>query len=285
MVQGKRKPLGYWLAAGGVVMTIALFLLPPKSPTVVVTLLALMFLLLVHSTWNFWWIEDRRWRQITAVALLASAIAIFGVYVWPSQEIASPGHLSMTELFAQWLARGAAYVGDLPRQWILLIGVVIGIVATAALGFLTFGRRRSIEGATPKVEILTPLNAELAPIRLIRAKPHYSSDSKLTFPSKVRCEFENTSGLSIKVRNSDWIPGAGGVTAELPAATLQIRVAGKWYPPDGTEEVHVPPGERFMNWIAPARQFTEDELQRRCDANDLGTIVLLVDGHEVKVGL
>jgi hypothetical protein len=121
------------------------------------------------------------------------------------------------------------------------------------------------------------------PIRLIHAKPDYSSNPKLIFPSKVRCEFENISGVSIKIRNSEWIPGAGGVMAEMPATTLQIRIAGKWYPPEEIEEIHVAPGERFRNWIAPGKQFTENELQRRCVAKELGTVVFLVDGREVRV--
>src|SRR6266404_832053 len=156
MVKSNPKPIDLWLAIGGVVVGIILFLLA-KFPLTIATLLGVCFFLLLHPAWNFWWIEVRRWRQVTVVALLAGAIAIFGVCVWPSEQPISVAGW-------HWLVRCAAYARGLPWGWIVF-SLTIGALAMAGLSLMLFRRQRLIEKRrilikkeSSKVEILSPLD-------------------------------------------------------------------------------------------------------------------------------
>lgn len=63
-------------------MAIAIFL-APKTPPVVIVLLAIMFLLLLHPVWNFWWIEKTFSRRIVAVMALVVGLIAFAIWAWP----------------------------------------------------------------------------------------------------------------------------------------------------------------------------------------------------------
>jgi hypothetical protein len=67
-------------------MTILLFLLPRTTP-VVVTLLIVMFALSVHFVWNCWWIENKRWRQLFALLILAGILVGIGFAITPRVEL------------------------------------------------------------------------------------------------------------------------------------------------------------------------------------------------------
>ncbi|MGC9969765.1 MAG: cold shock domain-containing protein [Bryobacteraceae bacterium] len=73
---------GVWLALGSVVAGILLFLLP-KTPAVIVVALVVLFLLLLHPVWNFWWIDRSLGRRIAALFVLGAALALVGLAVWP----------------------------------------------------------------------------------------------------------------------------------------------------------------------------------------------------------
>lgn len=77
-----QKPLDRWLSGGSIAVGIIFFLLP-KTPLVIALALLVVFLLLLHPLWNFWWIEERTWRRLSATALLAIALALLGILVWP----------------------------------------------------------------------------------------------------------------------------------------------------------------------------------------------------------
>jgi hypothetical protein len=122
------------------------------------------------------------------------------------------------------------------------------------------------------------------PIRLVRASPEIDTATKLTYPTKVRLEFQNTHSTCIQVRGSMWIPGEHGVAATFNTDTLQFLVDGRWCPdPHGTRELYVGPRVHFRTWIAPSKQFAEDELQRRCQASTLGEIEFLLEGREIRM--
>jgi hypothetical protein len=72
-----QKPIDRWLALGGIVLGIVLFLVP-KSPVVVGVLLGIVFLLMVHPIWTFWWMEDYLPRRIAGLIALATVLTIAG---------------------------------------------------------------------------------------------------------------------------------------------------------------------------------------------------------------
>src|ERR1041385_4207258 len=78
----KPKPVDIWLGIGSIVMTILLFLFG-KTPAIVLVLAVLIFALLIHPIWNFWWIEKYRGRQIFFSVLLAIGCFLIGYAAWP----------------------------------------------------------------------------------------------------------------------------------------------------------------------------------------------------------
>jgi hypothetical protein len=78
-----KKPIDTWLQLGGIFVGIVFFLVPSKTPLLIVGLLVLCFCLLVHPIWNFWWIEERRARRIAALALLVIGLVRVGEVAWP----------------------------------------------------------------------------------------------------------------------------------------------------------------------------------------------------------
>ena len=58
MPETTNKPIDRWLALGAIVVGIIYFWIP-KTPTALVISLVVIFLLLIHPLWNFWWIERR----------------------------------------------------------------------------------------------------------------------------------------------------------------------------------------------------------------------------------
>ncbi len=82
-IESKRqKPIDRWLALAGVAVGVILFLLP-KTPSVVCGAVALIFLLLVHPVWHFWWIEKSAFRRVFACLLLSVALVGLGYSAWP----------------------------------------------------------------------------------------------------------------------------------------------------------------------------------------------------------
>jgi hypothetical protein len=84
----KGKPIDVWLAIGATVVGMICFLVA-KSPPVIVALLALMFALLFHPVWNFWWVEKRLWRRLGACTVLLVALGLIGWESWPMPEVTS----------------------------------------------------------------------------------------------------------------------------------------------------------------------------------------------------
>jgi hypothetical protein len=79
----KKKPIDLWLVAGAVAVGIIQQLIPGRTPVVVAIALIVIFILLFHPIWNFWWIEKSRLRQVVAMVIFATALTTFGNYVWP----------------------------------------------------------------------------------------------------------------------------------------------------------------------------------------------------------
>lgn len=80
------KPIDRWLGLAGTMVGVVLFLLP-KTPLVVVVCVALVFLLLIHPIWNFWWIEQSSGRRLIACLLWAFGCGTVGYVAWPQPNI------------------------------------------------------------------------------------------------------------------------------------------------------------------------------------------------------
>jgi hypothetical protein len=80
------KPIDRWLGCVGMAVGIAFSLLP-KTPSVVIFCLVLMFVLLIHPVWNFWWIEKSLNRRIFAGIFLIAILGFLGVIVWPAPPV------------------------------------------------------------------------------------------------------------------------------------------------------------------------------------------------------
>jgi hypothetical protein len=96
-----RKPIDLWLGVVSIVVGIV-FGLTEKTPMSIVFWLVLIFIILVHPIWNFWWLEKTKIRRISALALLAVALVIFGYKLWPRPVIISDTQLCLdTKSLAQ----------------------------------------------------------------------------------------------------------------------------------------------------------------------------------------
>jgi hypothetical protein len=77
-----KKPIDRWLGLVSIAVGVIFFLLP-KTPPVILLSLALVFLLIVHPVWNFWWIENSRTRRFVSLTSLAVVLALVGWVIWP----------------------------------------------------------------------------------------------------------------------------------------------------------------------------------------------------------
>jgi len=80
---GKEKPVDRWLAAAFGVVSIVMYLIPDKTPSVILICLVILFLLAVHPVWNFWWIEKYIWRRLAALVFTCGALVYLGYRSWP----------------------------------------------------------------------------------------------------------------------------------------------------------------------------------------------------------
>ena len=79
------KPIDRWLGLAGAASG-GVFFLITKTPLTVIATLVLIFGLLIHPIWNFWWIEDAPWRRYLSITLFCFSLILIGWYVWPSQR-------------------------------------------------------------------------------------------------------------------------------------------------------------------------------------------------------
>lgn len=79
-----KKPVDAWLQLVGIAVGLGFWLWPNKTPASVSIALGLMFLCFIHPVWNFWWIEDKRYRQAIASIFLCTLLVGYGILTWPS---------------------------------------------------------------------------------------------------------------------------------------------------------------------------------------------------------
>lgn len=85
MENSSGKPIDIWLACIGIAMGIAFYWIP-KNPFTVIASLILIFALLIHPIWNFWWIEEKYYRRILVSLFFVTCLSLFGYSVWPDQH-------------------------------------------------------------------------------------------------------------------------------------------------------------------------------------------------------
>ena len=83
----KSKPIDRWLSLGGVAVGVLLFLIE-KTPVSVIVFCAVLFALLIHPLWNFWWIEDSSARRRSATAVFIIALIFLAWNTWPEDKLA-----------------------------------------------------------------------------------------------------------------------------------------------------------------------------------------------------
>jgi hypothetical protein len=81
----RQKPIDRWLALVGIAVGVLCFLLP-KTELVIALSVITLFVVLVHPTWNFWWIEKSFARRTTSLLCVAICCAGIGYIVWPKRE-------------------------------------------------------------------------------------------------------------------------------------------------------------------------------------------------------
>jgi len=89
MLGETKKPFNLWLTLFSIAVGIVFYLLP-KTPFVIIGSLLLIFSLLIHPLWNFWWIEKTLLRRIIACVCFVTALILLGYIVWPLSEAKKP---------------------------------------------------------------------------------------------------------------------------------------------------------------------------------------------------
>jgi hypothetical protein len=77
------KPIDRWLGLFATAVGVGVNWMP-KTPVFLIGSFALIFLLLIHPVWNFWWIEKSSFRRWPALITLAFCIFLLGYFAWPN---------------------------------------------------------------------------------------------------------------------------------------------------------------------------------------------------------
>lgn len=185
-VEERDKPIDRWLGLGGIAAGIAFYLLP-KTPLVVVSSLILLFALLIHPIWNFWWIESKVWRKLLATLLFVLALILLGQISWPPDSgtlVQSARHLTaafwgwLVGLRGQWIDRsvGAAGAAAAIVIWVLLRKVV----HTARLGPKDQSRKGFLDYKLEAETAMSALPALLKKLAALMAEVGPSLDRHTT---------------------------------------------------------------------------------------------------------
>jgi hypothetical protein len=101
------KPIDRWLSGAGTAVSV-IFGMLPKTPTLVIVGVPLIFVLFIHQVWNLWGIEKTRIRQLLAVAMLTIECVVIGYASWPAPAVKVP---TATEIADEWERRTAGKNG------------------------------------------------------------------------------------------------------------------------------------------------------------------------------
>jgi hypothetical protein len=67
------------------ILGIIMYLLPDKTPTTIIILLAVAFCLSFYIVWTFPWLKESARRRMAGLLAVAICLCLFGYYVWPNR--------------------------------------------------------------------------------------------------------------------------------------------------------------------------------------------------------
>ena len=94
------KPVDLWLGLGGIAFGIVYWLLVDKTPLTIVGSLFLVFALLAHPVWNFWFIERRLSTRILALCVFTAMLFALGRQSWPKPVEVPNAKIEITNIAA-----------------------------------------------------------------------------------------------------------------------------------------------------------------------------------------
>lgn len=89
----------YELSAG-FVLALILYLIPPKTPAITLTILVGMGILILHPLLGDQRVRAKVWRVATATSATLLLLIVFGIWVWPKQP-KGESDAQLNELFVQ----------------------------------------------------------------------------------------------------------------------------------------------------------------------------------------
>jgi len=98
---GGHKPVDRWLGILIGLVGMITYLIPDKTPPVIVGSLVIMFCLAAHPVWNFWWVEEKICRRLTALVVISGALIYLGYRSWPRPPQIldiSPEHIAFSSM-------------------------------------------------------------------------------------------------------------------------------------------------------------------------------------------
>jgi hypothetical protein len=126
------------------------------------------------------------------------------------------------------------------------------------------------------------------PAMLRKVQVHREDGEHLDYKWKVRIAIKNETDHPMHVRNPLWIAN-GEVPLELPPKLkMQIeKVQDGWrtnqWLPDESSELQVPPKRTFRTWIGLHEKLSERDFGRFQQNEQFGTLLLTVDGDDLRI--
>lgn len=152
----RKKPFDIWLAL--IIFSAAIIMwLIPKTPLIIIIALIVIFVLLSHPVWNFWWIERELWRRCCALLVVAVCLTVLGYYVWPNRPLIRP--ISEAEKTEQHKKITSKEEARQPEQH----GKVIPSPSQANKSTSTAKQDKERKGETKKEVMLPPAQEKVQP--------------------------------------------------------------------------------------------------------------------------
>ena len=82
LVETNNKPIDRWLGLFALAVGVVLYLLP-KTEIVIIWCCILIWASLLHPFIKFWWVENRKWRQWLAAAVLTIGVVFLAYNIKP----------------------------------------------------------------------------------------------------------------------------------------------------------------------------------------------------------
>jgi len=120
--------------------------------------------------------------------------------------------------------------------------------------------------------------------KIVKLSDQVSYTGGMGFPLKLHMQLRNDSSEAVDVQLKEYIPKLI-TTKGLPLEVLQIRIGGTWQAqPQGVSRIAVFPEQQFQAWIGlDEGKFNKGQIEEH--RGNIGTLVLFVNGHDVRIPL